>query len=80
MQIMEDDIIRTIRENHRYFTHYHTGGCPGRNKIEDTQELHTAPGRLSAHPPRSDRKAPARNLPRRLHHGSESSPVRKPAT
>ena len=39
MQIMEGDIIRRIRENHRYFTHYHTGGCPGRNEIDDTQEL-----------------------------------------
>lgn len=39
MQIMEGDVIRTIRENHRYFTHYHTGGCPGRNEIDDTQEL-----------------------------------------
>jgi hydroxypyruvate isomerase len=39
MQIMEGDIIRTIRENHRHFTHYHTGGCPGRNEIDDTQEL-----------------------------------------
>jgi hydroxypyruvate isomerase len=39
MQIMEGDIIRTIRENHRWFTHYHTGGCPGRNEIDDTQEL-----------------------------------------
>jgi hydroxypyruvate isomerase len=39
MQIMEGDVIRTIRENHRHFTHYHTGGCPGRNEIDDTQEL-----------------------------------------
>jgi hydroxypyruvate isomerase len=39
MQIMEGDVIRTIRENHRWFTHYHTGGCPGRNEIDDTQEL-----------------------------------------
>jgi len=39
MQIMEGDIIRTIRENHRWFTHYHTGGCPGRNEIDDSQEL-----------------------------------------
>ncbi len=39
MQIMEGDIIRTICDNHRYFTHYHTGGCPGRNEIDDTQEL-----------------------------------------
>jgi hydroxypyruvate isomerase len=39
MQIMEGDIIRTIREHHRYFTHYHTGGNPGRNEIDDRQEL-----------------------------------------
>lgn len=39
MQIMEGDIIRSIRNHHRYFTHYHTGGCPGRNEIDDTQEL-----------------------------------------
>jgi hydroxypyruvate isomerase len=39
MQVMEGDIIRTIHENHRYFTHYHTGGCPGRNEIDATQEL-----------------------------------------
>ena len=39
MQIMEGDIIRTIRDNHRYFSHYHTGGCPGRNEIDGSQEL-----------------------------------------
>lgn len=39
MQIMEGDVIRTIRDNHRWFTHYHTGGCPGRNEIDETQEL-----------------------------------------
>ncbi len=39
MQIMEGDIIATIRKNHRYFTHYHTGGVPGRHEIDDTQEL-----------------------------------------
>jgi hydroxypyruvate isomerase len=39
MQIMEGDVIRTIRENHRWFVHYHTGGCPGRNEIDATQEL-----------------------------------------
>ena len=39
MQIMEGDVIRTIRENHPYFLHYHTGGCPGRNEIDDSQEL-----------------------------------------
>ena len=40
MQIMEGDVIRTIRENHQYFNHYHTGGVPGRNEINDTQELY----------------------------------------
>ena len=39
MQIMEGDVIRTIRENHEYIGHYHTGGNPGRNEIDDTQEL-----------------------------------------
>jgi hydroxypyruvate isomerase len=38
MQIMEGDIIDTIRENHQYFAHYHTGGVPGRNEIDNTQE------------------------------------------
>jgi len=40
MQIMEGDVIDTIRENHQYFGHYHTGGVPGRNEIDDTQEIH----------------------------------------
>lgn len=40
MQIMEGDIIRTIRENHSYIAHYHTGGVPGRHEIDDTQELY----------------------------------------
>jgi hydroxypyruvate isomerase len=39
MQIMEGDIIATIKKNHRYFSHYHTGGVPGRNEIDETQEL-----------------------------------------
>ncbi len=39
MQIDEGDIIRTIRDNYRYFGHYHTGGIPGRHEINDTQEL-----------------------------------------
>ncbi|RED22711.1 hydroxypyruvate isomerase [Flavobacterium cutihirudinis] len=39
MQIDEGDVIRTIRENHKYITHYHTGGVPGRNEIDETQEL-----------------------------------------
>ena len=42
MQIMEGDVIRTIRDNHRYLYHYHTGGNPGRNEIDETQELNYA--------------------------------------
>lgn len=40
MQIMEGDIIRNIREYHSYIGHYHTGGNPGRNEIDETQELY----------------------------------------
>ncbi len=43
MQIMEGDIIRTIRDNHAHFGHYHTAGNPGRNELDDTQELQYAP-------------------------------------
>jgi len=39
MQIDEGDVIRTIGENHRYYGHYHTAGNPGRNEIDETQEL-----------------------------------------
>ena len=39
MQIMEGDVIRTIRTYHEYIGHYHTGGNPGRNEIDHTQEL-----------------------------------------
>jgi hydroxypyruvate isomerase len=39
MQIMEGDIIRTIRDNFQYIAHFHTGGVPGRNELDDTQEL-----------------------------------------
>jgi len=39
MQINEGDIIRTIQDSHPYFAHYHTAGVPGRNEINDTQEL-----------------------------------------
>ncbi|SFG37396.1 hydroxypyruvate isomerase family protein [Pontibacter chinhatensis] len=40
MQIDEGDVIRTIRDNHQYFAHYHTAGVPGRNEIDETQELY----------------------------------------
>lgn len=39
MQIMDGDICDTIKENHQYFDHYHTGGVPGRGEIDETQEL-----------------------------------------
>ena len=40
MQISEGDIIRTITNHHRWFGHYHTAGVPGRNEIDETQELY----------------------------------------
>lgn len=40
MQIMEGDVIRTIKEHHPYIAHYHTGGVPGRNEINTSQELY----------------------------------------
>ena len=42
VQIMDGDIIRSIRENHDYIGHFHTGGVPGRHELDDTQELNWA--------------------------------------
>lgn len=39
MQVMEGDVIATIQKYHPYIAHYHTAGVPGRNEIDDTQEL-----------------------------------------
>ena len=39
MQIMEGDIIRNIRTHYPHIGHFHTGGVPGRNEIDETQEL-----------------------------------------
>ncbi|MEM9847317.1 MAG: TIM barrel protein [Bacteroidota bacterium] len=39
MQIMEGDIIATINQYKDYIGHYHTGGVPGRNEINQNQEL-----------------------------------------
>ena len=39
MQIMEGDVIRTIRANIDSIAHFHTGGVPGRHELDDTQEL-----------------------------------------
>jgi hydroxypyruvate isomerase len=40
MQIMEGDIIRTIRDNIRWIGHFHTAGNPERQDLDDCQELH----------------------------------------
>jgi hydroxypyruvate isomerase len=42
MQIMEGDIIATIKENIKWLGHFHTGGVPGRHELDDTQELNWA--------------------------------------
>jgi len=42
MQIMEGDLIRTIRENIQWLGHFHTGGVPGRHELDDTQEVQWA--------------------------------------
>jgi hydroxypyruvate isomerase len=39
MQIMEGDVIRTIRQHHAAIAHFHTGGVPGRHEIDESQEL-----------------------------------------
>ena len=40
MQIMEGDIIATIREYAEYIGHYHTAGNPGRNELNEKQEIY----------------------------------------
>jgi len=42
MQIQEGNIIDSIKKYHSYFGHYHTAGVPGRNEIEESQELNYA--------------------------------------
>jgi len=39
MQIMEGDLIATIRENIQWIAHFHTGGVPGRHELDNTQEI-----------------------------------------
>ena len=39
MQIMEGDLIATIKENAKWLGHFHTGGVPGRHELDDTQEI-----------------------------------------
>jgi len=38
-QIMEGDVVATIRKYSQYISHYHTAGVPGRHEIDETQEL-----------------------------------------
>jgi hydroxypyruvate isomerase len=40
MQIMEGDVIRTIRTNAAHIAHFHTGGVPGRHELDERQELY----------------------------------------
>jgi len=42
MQIMEGDLVHTIRDNHQYIAHYHTGGVPGRHELDASQEVNWA--------------------------------------
>jgi len=42
MQIMEGDVIRTIRDHGHWIAHYHTAGNPGRNELDGAQELNYA--------------------------------------
>ena len=39
MQIMEGDLIATIKKNIAWIGHFHTGGVPGRHELDETQEV-----------------------------------------
>ena len=39
MQIMEGDLIDTIRKNIQWIGHFHTGGVPGRHELDNSQEV-----------------------------------------
>jgi hydroxypyruvate isomerase len=39
MQVMEGNVIATIRQYAEFIAHYHTAGVPGRNELDDQQEL-----------------------------------------
>jgi hydroxypyruvate isomerase len=43
MQIMEGDIIRTIRAKHALIGEYHTAGNPGRHELDEVQEIYYPP-------------------------------------
>jgi hypothetical protein len=77
MQIMEGDVIRTIRESIGSIAHFHTAGVPGRHEIDGRQELHYRPsaGRswtpaTRASSPRSSCRRTSPGTPSRRHSGS----------
>jgi len=39
MQIMEGDLIATIRKNIEFIGHFHTAGVPGRHELDENQEI-----------------------------------------
>ena len=43
MQIMEGDLIETVRQNIQWIGHFHTGGVPGRHELDNTQEIQWEP-------------------------------------
>jgi hydroxypyruvate isomerase len=43
VQIMEGDIIARIKQYHEFIGHYHTAGVPGRNELDDSQEINYPP-------------------------------------
>src|SRR6185369_14068302 len=47
VQIMQGDVIVRLKKFKDYIAHYHTAGNPGRNEIDDTQEIHY-PGIMKA--------------------------------
>ena len=47
VQIMQGDVITRLKQYRDYIAHYHTAGNPGRNEIDDTQEIHY-PGIMKA--------------------------------
>jgi len=40
MQIMEGDLIATIRKNIQHIGHFHTAGVPGRHELDENQEIY----------------------------------------
>ncbi len=43
VQVMQGDIITRIKQNAQYIGHYHTAGNPGRNELDDNQEINYPP-------------------------------------